>query len=59
MVSSKLARQALDPQEAFLVSRINGCWDVQSLVKLCPASEKDVLLTMARLLEKKVIELRD
>jgi len=59
MVSSTLAKQTLDPQEAFLVSRINGSWDVRSLVKLCPAAEKDVLLTMARLLEKNVIELRD
>jgi len=59
MASSTLAKLTLDPQEAFLLSRINGSWDVRSLVKLCPAAEKDVLLTMARLLEKKVIELRD
>jgi hypothetical protein len=59
MVSGTLARQTLDPQEAFLLSRINGRWDVQSLVKLCPAAERDILLSLARLLEKKVIELRD
>jgi serine/threonine protein kinase len=53
-----LSKEDFDPQEAFLLTRLNGQWDVQSLLKLCPMAEEDALLTMARLLERRVIELR-
>ena len=54
-----LTRQNFDPQEGFVLSRVNGQWDVQSILKLCPMSEEDALMIFARLLERKVIELRD
>lgn len=54
-----LTRQDFDPQEGFVLSRVNGQWDVQAILKLCPMDEKDALLIFARLLERKVIELRD
>ena len=54
-----LTKQNLDPQEGFVISRVNGQWDVQSILKLCPMAEEDALLIFARLLERKVIELRD
>ena len=54
-----LTREKFDPQEGFVLSRINGQWDVQSILKLCPIPEEDALLIFARLLERKVIELRD
>ena len=54
-----LTRQNFDPQEGFVLSRVNGQWDVQSILKLCPMSEEDALLIFARLLERNVIELRD
>jgi hypothetical protein len=50
-------RQNFDPQEGFVLSRVNGMWDVGSILKLCPMNESDVLLIFARLLERKVIEL--
>jgi hypothetical protein len=54
-----LTRENFDPHEGFVLSRVNGQWDVQSILKLCPMTEEDALLIFARLLERKVIELRD
>jgi hypothetical protein len=52
-----LTRQDFDAREGFVLSRVNGEWDVRSILKLCPMSEEDALLIFARLLERKVIEL--
>jgi hypothetical protein len=53
-----LAQRRFDPQEGFVLSRINGQWDVRALLKLVPMPEDDVLLIFARLLDRQVIELR-
>ena len=53
-----LTRQNFDAREGFVLSRVNGEWDVRSILKLCPMSEEDALLIFATLLERKVIELR-
>src|SRR5262245_13391036 len=53
-----LTRERFDPQEGFVLSRVNGQWDVRSILKLCPMEEQDALLIFARLLERRVIELR-
>ena len=53
-----LTMQDLDAQEGFVVSRVNGQWDVHSILKLCPMTEQDALMIFARLLERGVIELR-
>lgn len=53
-----LTRERFDPQEGFVLSRINGQWDVRSILKLCPLAEEDVLAIFARLLDRRVIELR-
>jgi hypothetical protein len=57
MDMASLTRHNFDPQEGFVLSRVNGMWDVGSILKLCPMNESDVLLIFARLLERKVIEL--
>jgi hypothetical protein len=54
---AELTRLNFDPQEGFVLSRVNGEWDVQSILKLCPMSEEDCLLIFSRLLERKVIDL--
>jgi hypothetical protein len=54
-----LTRQDFDPQEGFVLSRINGQWDVRSILKICPMSEETALLIFARLLSRGVIELND
>ena len=53
-----LTKENFDPQEGFVLSRVNGQWDVQSILKLCPMGEEDALLIFARLLERKVIKLK-
>jgi hypothetical protein len=53
-----LAQQQFDPQEGFVLSRVNGQWDVRSILKLCPIPEDDALVIFQRLLERKVIDLR-
>jgi hypothetical protein len=58
LTALSLSQQRFDPQEGFVLSRINGQWDVRALLKLCPMPEDDVLLIFARLLDRGVIELR-
>jgi uncharacterized protein DUF4388 len=55
--SMALTQQLFDPQEGFLLSRINGEWDVRSILKLCPLPEDHALEIFARLLDRRVIEL--
>ena len=45
-------------READSLSRINGQWDVRSILKLCPMPELDALSIFARLLDRKIIELQ-
>ena len=55
---AELTRQNFDPQEGFVLSRVNGEWDVRSILKLCPMGEEAALLIFSRLLERKVIRMR-
>ncbi len=54
-----LTRQNFDASEGFVLSRVNGEWDVQSILKLCPMAEEEALQIFARLLDRRVIELRE
>jgi hypothetical protein len=56
---ASLTRENFAPLEGFVLSRVNGQWDVKSILKLCPIAEEDALLIFARLLERGVIELRE
>ena len=56
MGSVALSREKFDSHEGFVLSRVNGEWDVRSILKLCPMPEDDALLIFLRLLERKVIE---
>jgi len=58
LTTAALSQQSFDPQEGFVLSRVNGQWDVRSLLKVCPMPEEDVLLILSRLLERQVIELK-
>lgn len=51
-----LTKLNFDPLEGFVLSRVNGQWDVRSILKLCPIAEDDALLIFARLLEREAIE---
>jgi hypothetical protein len=58
LTAMALAQQQFDPQEGFVLSRINGQWDLRSILKLCPMPEEDVLVIFSRLLERQVIALK-
>lgn len=55
---AELTRQNFDAQEGFVLSRVNGEWDVRSILKLCPMGEEAALLIFSRLLERKVIRMQ-
>ncbi len=59
MASVALAQEKFDAQEGFVLSRVNGQWDVRSILKLCPMSEEDALLIFGRLAERKVVDFVD
>jgi hypothetical protein len=54
---ANLTKENFDAQEGFVLSRVNGDWDVRSILKLCPMPEEEALLIFARLLKRKVIEM--
>ncbi len=54
-----LTQENFDPQEGFILSRVNGQWDVKSILKLIPIPEDDALLIFSRLIERGVIALYD
>lgn len=56
---NELTGMTLDSQEGFVLSRINGEWDVGSIIKLCPMNEQQVLIIVRRLLDDGVIELTE
>lgn len=53
----QLEQQRLDPQEGFVLSRINGELDVASIVSVCPFREADTLRMIKKLLDTAVIEM--
>ena len=53
---AELTQEKVDPRESFVLSRFNGEWDVQSILKICPMPEDEAVLIFSRLVERKVIE---
>ena len=54
---SDLTLQQIDPQEGFVLSRINGSWDIQSILSICPFREADCLRMIRDLLKRGIISL--
>jgi hypothetical protein len=46
----------MDPQEGFVLSRINGSWDIQSILSICPFREADCLRMIMSLNKRGVIK---
>jgi hypothetical protein len=53
--TDELADKEIGPQEGFMLSRINGEWDVQSILSICPFREADSLGMIKKLLDKGII----
>lgn len=47
----------LDPQEGFVLSRVNGDWDIDSITKICPMSAQEVLIIFKRLVDEGIVEI--
>jgi hypothetical protein len=56
--ASELTSQQIDPQEGFVLSRINGSWDIQSILSICPFREADCLRMIKKLMERGIVGLR-
>lgn len=55
---SSLTRYSLTHEEGFVASRINGTWDVKSIVMLSPLRELEILQVMDKLLKMELIALK-
>ena len=56
MELEKLSNERFSSEESFLVTRINGKWDLRSIVTITPLREVDALRIVKRLLERDIIE---
>jgi hypothetical protein len=54
-----LQSEYLSPAEFFLLSRMDGAWDVRSIIQIAPLREVEALRTLKRLRERGFLELRD
>ncbi|HEX7252149.1 MAG TPA: DUF4388 domain-containing protein [Thermoanaerobaculia bacterium] len=52
---AEVTAQTLSPQEGFVLSRINGQWDVKAIMKISPMKELEVLMIFERFLKAGVI----
>jgi hypothetical protein len=55
----EMETENLSPTEYFLLSRIDGSWDLKSIVQIAPLREADVLRTLKRMRAKGMIALKD
>lgn len=55
---SEVAERSLTPNEGFILSRINGTWDINSIVKISPIREMEVLLAFHKLAQAGIIEFK-
>jgi Domain of unknown function (DUF4388) len=51
----ELTERTFSPQEGFVLSRINGHWDVKSIMKISPIKELEILMIFQRLWKDGVI----
>lgn len=51
----ELSQREIEPQEGFVLSRMNGEWDIQSILSICPFREADSLRMIKKLYEDGVI----
>jgi tetratricopeptide (TPR) repeat protein len=55
---SSLADYNLTHEECFVASRINGTWDVKSIVMLSPLREIEILQVLEKLLKRELVALK-
>jgi hypothetical protein len=55
MTPDNLPLDGIGSQEGFVLSRINGEWDIESILSICPFREADTLRMIKTLLDKGII----
>jgi hypothetical protein len=58
LLTVDLTTEQIDPQEGFVLSRINGSWDIQSILSICPFREADCLRMIKKLMERGIVEIK-
>jgi hypothetical protein len=51
-----LSKERLTAEESFLVTRVNGRWDLKSILTITPLREVDALRIVKRLIERGIVE---
>jgi hypothetical protein len=49
----------LSPQEGFILSRLDGIWDVRSIVSITPMKEVEALRLLKRLIDRGIVALKE
>jgi hypothetical protein len=55
----ELGTVQLTPQEGFILSRLDGIWDVRSIVSITPMPEVEALRLLKRLIDRGIVELKE
>jgi uncharacterized protein DUF4388 len=55
----ELGNVQLTPQEGFILSRLDGIWDVRSIVSITPMKEVDALRMLKRLSDRGIVEFKE
>jgi Domain of unknown function (DUF4388) len=55
----ELGTVQLTPQEGFILSRLDGIWDVRSIVSITPMKEVEALRLLKRLIDRGIVELKE
>src|SRR5262249_3003251 len=50
-----ISQEKLTSQESFMLSRVNGLWDVKSILTITPIAELEALQILQRLAERNII----
>ena len=53
----EITQMNFTPNEGFILSRINGTWDINSLIKISPIRESDAMLIFYKLWKDEIISL--
>ncbi len=53
-----LTSEELTPEQMFLLTRINGSWDIRSIISISPFPEPDALLQLKRLKDRGLLMLK-
>jgi DNA-binding Lrp family transcriptional regulator len=55
----ELGTVQLTPQEGFILSRLDGIWDVRSIVSITPIKEVEALRLLKRLIDRGIVGLKE